>query len=142
MVVANQHLPLKQNQIVKPWIILESKVLWEGKLFCDSLLRMCQKLIRLFWPTLSQRTIRKCVLEELCMCMCVFEGIWGLLNQWDFVKPRPKGNLKNGQRKKHFLQRSNNKTGSWIPNKTVKPWTTCWNKIIANLEFYAQWKYP
>lgn len=48
---------------------------------------------------------------------------------------------------KHYLPRNNSKTGSWLPNKTAKArmkWMTSskyWNKVTANLEFYAQWKY-
>lgn len=48
---------------------------------------------------------------------------------------------------KHYLQRNNSRTGSLLPNKTVKArmkWMTSskyWNKVTANLEFYAPWKY-
>lgn len=54
---------------------------------------------------------------------------------------------KTARRKSNYFQRSSRKTGSWLPNGTVKArtkWTSskCWNKITANQEFYAQWKYP
>lgn len=45
-----------------------------GGLLGSPLLRMCQRLTRLFWPTPSQRTTRKHISDEdvyMCMCMCM-----------------------------------------------------------------------